>query len=63
MTCWMCGARVKREVVPGPLKWDLLSMYNLIGEKNFRSKYPIDKYLKALDSGQKLPEVNVCQIK
>lgn len=31
-------------------------MYKLIGEGKFRSKYPVDKYLGALDPGGKLPE-------
>lgn len=52
----MCVARAKRGIVPVPLRWDLFSMYNLIGEEKFRAKYPMDKYLKALDSGGKLPK-------
>lgn len=52
----------KRRIVVVPLRWDPFLMCNLIGEETFRSKYPVDKYLGALDPGGKLPKMDVCQL-
>lgn len=43
--------------------WDLFSKCNLIDVEKFSSEYPVDKYLGALDSAGKMPEVDVCQLK
>ena len=43
--------------------WDLFSKCNLSDIEKFSSEYPVDKYLGALDSAGKMPEVDVCQLK